>query len=85
MEGLDESVYGPLELKYTWSEGSSPYGLDVLPASDTSHCSFLVFGSAMHSQQLGDRWRINKATFLNPFLIAKFTDKYKHSDLFLIV
>lgn len=36
-------------------EASSPYGLDVLPASDTRHCSFLVLGSAVHCQQLGER------------------------------
>lgn len=31
---------------------SSPYCLDVLPAGDTCHGSFLVFGSAVYRQQL---------------------------------
>lgn len=36
-----------------WVGFHSPYSLNVLPAGDTSHGSFLVFGSAMHRQQLG--------------------------------
>lgn len=31
---------------------SSPYCLNVLPAGDTCHGSFLVFGSAVYRQQL---------------------------------
>lgn len=33
----------------------------MLPVSNTRHGSFLVFGSAVHRQQLGER--VNKATF----------------------
>lgn len=53
---------------------SLPYCLDVLPAGNTSHGSFLVFGSAMHCQKLrGDLMESN----LGPetALMMEFTDK----------
>lgn len=49
----------------------------MLPASNTRHGSFLVFGSAVHRQQLGDR--VDKATFNDIMLTTHFKRTFNQS------